>query len=74
MEPEELKKEPTGHTSMRSVDPAGSKDLEDQEESIHFLKEQVERTDCSRYNICEVFSPPRVCVVATDHGLRGGGH
>ncbi len=48
------------------------KEIEDKEVSIHFLKKQVERTDRSRYDICEVFSPPRVCVVAIDHGLRGG--
>ncbi len=72
METGKIKSKPPGSTSIRSVDPAGNKNLEDQEESTNFLKKQVERTDRSRYDICEVFSPPRVCVVATDHGLRGG--
>ncbi len=40
--------------------------------SIDFLKKQVEKADRSRYDICEICSPPRVCVVATDHGLKGG--
>ena len=26
----------------------------------------------SKYDVCEVFSPPRICVAATEHGLRGG--
>ncbi len=26
----------------------------------------------SRYDVCEVFSPPRICPVATEQGLRGG--
>ena len=33
------------------------KGIEDKEVSINFLKKQVERTDRSRYDICEVFSP-----------------
>ena len=45
---------------------------EEQEMPIDFLKKQVEKADRSRYDICEIFSPPRVCVVATDHGLKGG--
>ena len=40
--------------------------------SIDFLKKEVEKLDRSRYDICEVFSPPRVCATARDHGLRGG--
>ena len=48
------------------------KSIEEKEESIHFLKKEVEKMDRSRYDICEVFSPPRVCVVASDHGLRAG--
>ena len=45
------------------------KSIEEKEESIHFLKKEVEKMDRSRYDICEIFSPPRVCVVANDHGL-----
>lgn len=26
----------------------------------------------SIYDVCEVFSPPRICAAATEHGLRGG--
>ena len=36
------------------------------------MKKQIEKADRSRYDICEVFSPPRVCVAARDHELRGG--
>ena len=40
--------------------------------SVNFVKKEVEKLDRSRYDICEVFSPPRVCATARDHGLRGG--
>ncbi len=33
---------------------------------------QVEKSVRSRYDTCEVFLPPSVCVVANDHGLRRG--
>ena len=33
---------------------------------------QVDQVDRNRYDICEVFSPPRVCTTAREHGLRGG--
>ena len=33
------------------------KRIEEKEYSINFLKKQVEKTDRSRYDICEVFSP-----------------
>ncbi len=55
---DEIKNLPQGLTSLQSVDPVGNKDLEDQEESMHFLKKQVEKIDRSRYDICEAFSPP----------------
>ncbi len=28
--------------------------------------------DQSTNGVCEVFSPPRICATATEHGLRGG--
>ena len=28
--------------------------------------------DQSKYDVCEVFSPPRMCAAAKRHGLRGG--
>ena len=28
--------------------------------------------DQSTYDVCEVFSPPRICATANEHGLRGG--
>ena len=51
---------------------AGSITFEERELSIDFFKKRVEKADRSRFDICEVFSPPRVCVVASDHGLRAG--
>ncbi len=51
METDDIKSKPRGLTSLRSVVPVGNKNLEDQEESINFLKKQVERTDRSRYDM-----------------------
>ena len=48
--------------------------LEEKEMPIDFLKTQVEKADRSRYDICEICSPPRVCVVATDTDSKEGGH
>ncbi len=28
--------------------------------------------DQNRYDVCEVFSPPRICAAATEQGWRGG--
>ena len=48
---DEFRKKLMGFTSLRSVDPAGNMTLEGQEESINFLKKQVDKTDRSRYDM-----------------------
>ena len=35
-------------------------------------KHENKRVDTRRFDVCEVFSPPRVCPVATQQGARGG--
>ena len=51
METDDIKSKPRGLTSLQSVDPDGHKNLEDQEESINFLRKQVEKKDRSRYDM-----------------------
>ena len=35
-------------------------------------KHENKRVDTRRFDVCEVFFPPRVCPVATEQGARGG--
>ena len=48
------------------------KHMEEKDKSINLLKKQIEGADKSRYYVCEVFSPPRICLAAREQGVRGG--
>ena len=36
------------------------------------MQKQIEETKKSRYDVSEVFSPPRICAAAKERGFIGG--
>lgn len=62
---------PAGRDSRLVIDKK-KKLIQEKELSIVMLNKQVQEAGPSRYDVCELFSPPRICAAAREQGLRGG--
>ncbi len=46
--------------------------IEEKEVPVNLLRKEIGEADKSCYDVREVLSPPRVCAVAREKGMRGG--
>ena len=64
--------EPRGGRSQgTAVVSPGCQGAQLQEALMSILKKQIEEGEKSRYDVCEVLSPPRICAAAREQGLMG---